>query len=269
MSGRDPGGGGQAGFGARHEPCGACSTDIRGLCVRMGSKEVLRDIDLHLHCGELVALAGLNGAGKSTLLRAILGEIPHTGRVLFMDKEHRRPVLPRIGYVPQRVEFDPAAPISVADLFATAVSRRPSCFGMSGALRDAVLESLGAVDAARLIDRRLGELSGGELQRVLLALSLTPPPNLLLLDEPLSGIDLAGRERFYRLVSDLRRRFDMAVVLVSHDLAAMVDFADRMIFLEGRVVCDDDPPKVWADPRVRLAFGLDLHRHGEGEGAPR
>lgn len=266
MSDMASGGEGLFGFGARHEPCGACSTDVRGLCVRLGHKEILRDVDLHLHCGELVAVVGLNGAGKSTLLRAILGEIPHTGRVSFMDRDHRRPVRPRIGYVPQRVEFDLAAPIGVADLFSTAVSRRPACFGMSRGMRQMVRESLGAVDVPDLMDRRLGELSGGELQRVLLALSLTPPPNLLLLDEPLSGIDLAGREIFYRLVSDLRRRFDMAVVLVSHDLAAMVDFADRMIFMDGRVVCDDEPPKVWSDPRVRSAFGLDLHRHGGGVG---
>ncbi len=260
-------GGAEFGLGSRHEPCGACSTDIRGMCVRLGAKEILSDVDLHLHCGELVALVGLNGAGKSTLLRAILGEIPHSGRVSFMDREHRRPVLPRIGYVPQRVEFDAAAPICVGDLFASALLRRPACFGMSRGVRETVTEALAAVGVSHLIERRLGGLSGGELQRVLLALSLTPPPNLLLLDEPLSGIDLAGRERFYRLVSDLRRQFDMAVVLVSHDLAAMVDFADRMIFLDGRVVCDDDPPRVWADPRVRLAFGLDLHRHAGEEGA--
>lgn len=267
MSGGASDGQGLFGFGAPHEPCGACSTDIRGLCVRLGAKEILRDVDLHLHCGELAAVVGLNGAGKSTLLRAILGEIPHTGRVSFMDRDHRFPVSPQIGYVPQRVEFDASAPISVADLFAVAISRRPACFGLSGGVRETVLEGLRAVEASHLIDRRLGALSGGELQRVLLALSLTPPPNLLLLDEPLSGIDLAGRERFYRLVSDLRRRFDMAVVLVSHDLAAMVDFADRMIFIEGRVICDDKPPNVWADPRVRMAFGLDPHSRRAGGGA--
>lgn len=251
---------------ARHEPCGACSTDVRGLSVRLGAREILRDVNLHLHCGQLAALVGLNGAGKSTLLRAILGEIPHTGRISFVDRDHNFPVRPQIGYVPQRVDFDPAAPISVADLFAVTVSKWPACLGLGGRLRQTVTDALAAVEAEHLVDRHLGSLSGGELQRVLLALSLTPQPNILLLDEPLSGIDLAGRERFYRLVSDLRRRFDMAVLLVSHDLAAMLDFADRMIFMDGAVVCDDEPMKVWADARVRAAFGLDPHGRADAPG---
>lgn len=218
---------------------------------------ILADVNLHLHCGELAALVGLNGAGKTTLLRAVLGEIPHAGSIAFMDHDGRA-MRPRIGYVPQRLEFDPGLPLTVEDLFALALDGRSACFGASARVRRQCGESLEAVEAGHLEKRRLGALSGGELQRVLLALSLAPVPNVLLLDEPLSGIDLAGRRMFYATVAKLRRMYDIAVVLVSHDLAAMVEVADRMIFLDGGVVCDAPPAEVWRDGRVRAAFGLDV-----------
>jgi zinc transport system ATP-binding protein len=114
------------------------------------------------------------------------------------------------------------------------------------------------VDAGELLDRRLGKLSGGELQRVLLALSLTPLPNLLLLDEPVSGIDLPGRELFYRTVSDLRHRFDLSILMVSHDLAGIASVSDRIVFLDHRVIAVGTPREVLANPDFRHAFGLDL-----------
>jgi zinc transport system ATP-binding protein len=110
--------------------------------------------------------------------------------------------------------------------------------------------------AEELIDRRIGTLSGGELQRVLLGLALTPVPNILVLDEPMSGVDHSGREKFYDLLSKLRREFDFAVLLVSHDLATLARFADRMVFLDRRIVCEGPPADVLRDPRVREAFSL-------------
>ena len=104
----------------------------------------------------------------------------------------------------------------------------------------------------------MGKLSGGELQRVLLALSLTPMPNLLLLDEPVSGIDLPGRELFYRTVSDLRRRFDLSILMVSHDLAGIAAVSDRIVFLDRRVICVGSPKEVLANCEFRHSFGLDL-----------
>jgi zinc transport system ATP-binding protein len=110
--------------------------------------------------------------------------------------------------------------------------------------------------ADELIDRRVGTLSGGELQRVLLGLALTPIPNILVLDEPMSGVDHSGREQFYELLSKLRREYDFAVLLVSHDLATLARFADRMVFLDHRIVCEGTPAEVLRDPRVREAFSL-------------
>lgn len=237
--------------------CGECCTTLRGVGVRRGGTEVLDGIDLHLHCGELTAVIGENGAGKTTLVRCLLGEIPHAGEVHFLDAARRRPDSPVIGYVPQHVAFDNDAPVSVLDLFAASLARRPACLGVSRAVERQAREGLERSGAGHLIRRRLGALSGGELRRVLLGLALTPVPNLLVLDEPMAGVDHSGREQFYALLSRLRREYDLAVLLVSHDLAALARFADRMVFLDRRIVCEGTPAEVLHDPRVREAFSLE------------
>jgi zinc transport system ATP-binding protein len=236
--------------------CGECCTTMRGVGVRYNGKSVLQDVDLHLHCGELTAVIGENGAGKTTLVKCLLGEIPHEGEVHFLDASHRRPDSPVIGYVPQHSSFDKDAPVSVLDLFAASLATRPACLGVSPAVREEALTGLRRTGAEELIDRRIGTLSGGELQRVLLGLALTPVPNILVLDEPMSGVDHSGREKFYDLLSKLRREFDFAVLLVSHDLATLARFADRIVFLDRRIVCEGPPADVLRDPRVREAFSL-------------
>jgi zinc transport system ATP-binding protein len=243
---------------ARHE-CGECCTQLERINVTLNGQRVLEDVSLHLHCGELTTLVGPNGAGKSTLLRTLLGEVPHSGSIHFLPVfGHGREDAPAVGYVPQQLEFDRFSPISVQDVFSCAVSRWSVALWHSGRARRMARESLAAVNAEHLISRKLGQLSGGELQRVLLALSLTPVPNLLLLDEPVSGIDLPGREVFYRTVSELRQRFDLSILMVSHDLAGVAAVSDRIVFLNRRVVCSGAPAEVVANPEVRQTFGLDL-----------
>ena len=243
---------------ARHV-CGECCTKLEGLGVALGGHRILEDISLHLHCGELTTLVGPNGAGKSTLLRTLLGEVPHTGHLHFLPVfGHGREDAPAIGYVPQHLEFDRFSPISVEDAFSSVLSRWPVLFWHSRRDRRTAREALDVVEAGHLLHRKLGELSGGELQRVLLALSLTPVPNLLLLDEPVSGIDLPGRELFYRTVSDLRRRFDLSILMVSHDLTGITAVSDRIVFLNRRIVCAGSPAEVIAHPEVRRTFGLEL-----------
>ena len=239
--------------------CGQCCTHIDKISVTLDRHPVIEDVSLHLHCGELTTVVGPNGAGKSTLLRALLGEVSHTGAI------HFHPVFgpgredaPAIGYVPQTLDFDRFSPFSVSDLFAASLSRFPVAFGCREKVRQSALAALASVDADELVDRKLGRLSGGELQRVLLALSLTPLPNLLLLDEPVSGIDLPGRELFYRTVSDLRHKFDLSILMVSHDLAGIASVSDRIVFLDRRVVCVGTPKEVLANPDFRHAFGLDI-----------
>ncbi|MEI6491323.1 MAG: metal ABC transporter ATP-binding protein [Verrucomicrobiota bacterium] len=239
--------------------CGQCCTHIDKISVTLDRHPIIEDVSLHLHCGELTTVVGPNGAGKSTLLKALLGEAPHTGAIYFHPVfGPGREDAPAVGYVPQSLDFDRFSPFSVSDLFATSLSRFPVPFGCRGGVRKSALAALESVDAGELLDRSLGKLSGGELQRVLLALSLTPLPNLLLLDEPVSGIDLPGRELFYRTVSELRHRFDLSILMVSHDLAGIASVSDRIVFLDRRVIAVGTPREVLANQDFRHAFGLDL-----------
>lgn len=239
--------------------CGQCCTHIDKISVTYDRNPIIEDVSLHLHCGELTTIVGPNGAGKSTLLRALLGEVSHTGVIHFHPVfRPGREDAPAIGYVPQSLDFDRFSPFSVSDLFATSISRFPVPFGSRSGVRNAARSALENVEAGHLLDRKLGRLSGGELQRVLLALSLTPLPNLLLLDEPVSGIDLAGKELFYRTVSELRHKFDLSILMVSHDLAGIAPVSDRIVFLDRRVIAVGSPGEVIANPQFRHAFGLDL-----------
>lgn len=234
--------------------CGLCCTKLKKFGVVIGKTEILRDIDLHIHCGELTALIGPNGAGKSTLLKAILGEVSHTGELSFLDAEdcRRSPV---VGYVPQRLDFDPGAPISVLDLFSACLSSWPVSLGHPRRLRERVLANLARVQADHLLDRRLGDLSGGELQRVLLAMALDPSPDLLLLDEPVSGIDVQGKEIFYDLVSSLRRQYDLSIILVSHDWSLLPHYADRIVLLDRTVQCCGTPQEVFSNENILRSYG--------------
>jgi zinc transport system ATP-binding protein len=236
---------------------GACCTRLVDLGVRLGATTILERVNLHVHCGELTAIIGPNGSGKTTLLRAITGEVPHTGELTFLPTAGRRRQRPRVGYVPQSVAIDRTAPVTVLDLFAAALGRRPVWLGCSAGVRAEALRALERAGAAELLERRLGHLSRGQLQRVLLALALTPVPELLLLDEPLEGIDPAGTARFAEIISGLRRVLDLSILLVSHDLAAAARIADRMVFVGGRtVLCDGPPAEVLRQAAVREAFGL-------------
>jgi zinc transport system ATP-binding protein len=233
-----------------------CCTRIEHFGVTRSNYEILKDINLHIHCGDLTALIGPNGAGKSTLLKAILGEIDHSGELVFLDAKDQRTGRPLIGYVPQKLDFDYSSPISVLDLFAAAVSPWPVCFVQSRRAYQRACRSLQRVQAEHLVKRRLGALSGGELQRVMLALALDPVPDLLLLDEPVAGIDQQGLQLFYQTVSELRRNYDLSIILVSHDLRLLAQYADRVVFLNNKTVESMGTPwEVFNDQKVIDMFG--------------
>ena len=177
-----------------------CCTKIENFSVTLGNNQILKDVNLHIHCGELTSIIGPNGAGKSTLLKALLGEVKHTGNLSFIGQNDNTYHQPIIGYVPQYLTFDKSTPISVLDLFVCCKNSLPAWIKPKKKIREEVLESLNRVKVPYLIDRQLGALSGGELQRVLLALALDPIPNILLLDEPVSGVDQNGLELFYQIL---------------------------------------------------------------------
>jgi zinc transport system ATP-binding protein len=229
--------------------------------VTIGEHVILEHINLHMHCGELTALIGPNGAGKTTLLRSILGEVPHHGELRFMPFGQRGNRAPHIGYVPQRLELDAQAPVTVQDLFAAAASHWPVWLGVRRQVRAQSLAALAVVGAEPLLEQRLGQLSGGQLQRVLLALALAPVPEILLLDEPVAGVDQAGVALFYQMISKLRRDYDLSILLISHDLLACARVADRVVFLNRTILGDGPPAEVLSSPQVRQTMGFDLAGH--------
>jgi zinc transport system ATP-binding protein len=248
--------------------CGLCCTKIENFSVTIGKTEILKDVNMHIHCGELTALIGPNGAGKSTLLKAILGELPHTGELKYLDAKGQRSGRPLIGYVPQYLNFDLSTPASVLDLFLATGSRMPAWLFSTKKARDRAYESLSKVKAAHLLNRRLGALSGGELQRVMLALALEPVPDLLLLDEPVSGVDYHGLELFYGLVSEIREKYDLSIILVSHDLDLVEEYADRIVLLNRSVVLNGTPEEVFNDERMLKTFGMSIHKDRLNKAGP-
>lgn len=254
------------GTGTKPNTCDLCCTKIENFNVTFGSAEILKDVNIHIHCGELTAIIGPNGAGKSTLLKALLGEVKHTGDLKFEDWKGKGKAYPSIGYVPQQLKFDSSSPVSVMDLFAACKTYVPVWFTHGKRIRGEVLESLKRVQADHLVDKRLGNLSGGELQRVLLALALDPVPEILLLDEPVSGVDKKGLELFYSTVSEIRRNYDLSIILVSHDLPLVAKYADRVVFLNKTVVSSGTPREVFTNPTVMETFGIIQWKQGVTEG---
>lgn len=233
-----------------------CCTKIENFGVSVGKNVIFKNVNLHIHCGELTALIGPNGAGKSTLLKAILGEVKHEGKLHYTDAKGKHTGSPVIGYVPQYLNFDLSTPTSVMDVFMACLSHKPAWLLSDKKIRAHVLENLKRVKAQHLIDRRIGALSGGELQRVLLALALDPVPDLLLLDEPVSGVDQNGLALFYEIVSEIRKNNDLAIILISHDLNLVAKHADRVVLLNKTVICSGAPQEVFHDERTKKIFGM-------------
>lgn len=240
--------------------CGLCCTKIESFSVTIGRTKILSDVNIHIHCGELTAIIGPNGAGKSTLLKAMLGEIKHSGALKYLDATGTMDGKPLIGYVPQYLNFDPGTPTSVLDLFMSCTSAFPTWLSTPKRTVKYVEERLESVKAGHLLKRRLGALSGGELQRVLLALALDPVPDLLLLDEPVSGIDHNGLELFYETVSELRNNYDLSIILVSHDLDLVGKYADRVILMDKTVLANGKPEEVFQSNSFYEVFSLNWHK---------
>lgn len=235
--------------------CGQCCSKIQDFNVTRGKVEIIKDINIHFHCGDLTAIIGPNGAGKTTLLKAILGEIEHSGTLQFLNPDGQKNNSPVIGYVPQHLNFDLSTPMSVTDLFAASISKRPVWLGYNKKIVKKIEKSLETVNMAYAINRRIGDLSGGELQRIMLALALNPIPNILLLDEPISGIDQSGIEMFYKTISQLRQDYDMAIVLVSHDLQLLAQYADKVILLKQYIRCEGTPEHVFSHEETKELMG--------------
>jgi len=171
-------------------------------------------------------------------------------------QRNRKPI---IGYVPQSPSFDPGDPVTVADLFTCCMSRRPAFWGLTRGLRDHILSCLERVHAEDLIDKKIGTLSGGELQRVLLALALDPVPNILILDEPLSGVDVEGIETLMDMLDELRQDYDLSILMTTHDFSVLPRYADNVVLIDHAVIAQGTANEVLNSDGFRRIF----HRKGE------
>lgn len=222
--------------------------------VRMDGIPILEEVTATVPRGGSTAVIGPNGAGKTTLLLALLGNVPYSGALRIAPPLPDRPA--RIGYVPQRLQFDRGMPMTAGDFLAMGLQRQPLWLGIRGGVRTRVRSLLRAVHAETLETRRLGVLSGGELQRVLLALALGQEPDLLILDEPASGVDLQGGQLFCELLERLRGQHGFTQLMVTHDLPTVTHHATHVVMLNRRVVAEGSPSEVLTSENLGAVFGI-------------
>lgn len=225
--------------------------EAKDVTVRLGGETILSNVTLTLRAGEIVTIVGPNGSGKSTLLKTLLGAIvPANGTVT------SAPGL-RVGYVPQKLHIDPTLPLPVLR-FLSLPSSVP---------RDTAMTALERTGVAAMANNQVADLSGGQMQRVLLARAILNKPQLLVLDEATQGLDQGGSAAFYRLIEELREEIGCAVLMVSHELHVVMAASDRVICLNGHVCCEGAPEHVATAPEYRALFGsgtqgaLALYRH--------
>lgn len=235
-----------------------CSVHIKNLYVKKSGHTILENVNLTANHGETLALIGKNGAGKTTLLKSILSKTHSSGEILFFNSKGEKISNPKIGYVPQRLTFDHGAPITVTDLFCANSSWFPIWIGHGKKCREKAVEMLKKVGAEKVADKPIGRLSGGELQRVLLAFALDPMPDILLLDEPVSAVDRNGINKFYNIINSLREDYHMPIILVSHDLSHVLKYATSYALINHKVIEVGEATELLKSENVRNTFGLNL-----------
>lgn len=215
---------------------------INALDVKYGGKKVLQNLHLSLTQREIVTIVGPNGSGKTTLFKAIIGTAPiSSGKVIL------KPNL-KIGYVPQQLNIDGSLPLTVSRFLQIAQNN-------NGKSLKQALEMVGIED---ILKAQISKLSGGQMQRVLLARAIVNQPDVLLLDEATRGLDQPGAAAFYRLIENIRTDTGCAVLMISHDLHVVMAASDRVICLNGHICCEGAPQTVATSPQYKALFGTDV-----------
>jgi zinc transport system ATP-binding protein len=223
---------------------------VKDLRVRLGGRDIITGLNFDIKVGECFCIIGPNGAGKSMLLKALLKLVPHTGAMEWAGNV-------KIGYVPQKVDLDMRLPVTVDDLLAAkcavSAAAKPE--------RDEIAEALEL--PRELLESRVGQLSGGQLQRVLIGLALIGRPNVLLFDEPTANVDLPGEEHIYEVLNRLQQKYRFTLVIVSHDLTIVDRYATRVLCLNRRGLCIGKPQEVLTSQVLEELYGspLKYHRH--------
>lgn len=203
---------------------------VRDLAVTLGNEAILQGVSLDVGRGHLHAVLGPNGAGKTSFMRSLVGGMPHRGRI-----EFRFVADGRLGYVPQLLDFDHQLPMTVMDFLTVAAGSRPAFLGRSRTTRAQLAGALARTQCEHLSHRFMGSLSGGELRRVLLAQALTPTPEVLLLDEPLSNVDRRAGHELEALLRELRDHLQLSIIVIGHEVDRLLEVADEVTVLNRRV----------------------------------
>lgn len=227
---------------------------VKNLCVTLENRSIIKDVSFSVERGKALAVIGPNGAGKTMLMRALLDTIPHTGSVAWRRKT-------KIGYVPQRLSLDRFMPVTVEEFLR--LKTKGFWTGKKSFLehRDHELGLVGLPVSA--IEKQISELSGGEFQRLMIAWALVTHPDILLLDEPTSGIDIGSEETIYNLVHRLQKERGLAVILVSHDLNVVYRYADQVLCLNKRMICFGAPREILTPQELKEIYGAaEFYAHG-------
>lgn len=227
--------------------------EVNNLTVQYDHHVVLDNLSFTIHEGELTAILGPNGSGKSTLIKAILGLVPVKQGTIKVFGKPIHEVLSLIGYLPQRLVFDRTFPITVEEFLALSLQK--------DAPVTAINDVLGEVGLQSYKTNLLGELSGGQLQRILIARAILNQPKLLILDEPEAGIDIEAERNFYALIQHLDNEHGMTVVMISHEVDLVYDFAEQVICLNKDLVCHGVPRKVLTSEKLEELYGGGLAHH--------
>ncbi len=232
------------------------AVEFKNVSVNIGGNNILSEISAYIPEGESTAIVGPNGAGKTTLLLALLGQISYGGEIQFSNKYKNS--RPRIGYVPQRLNFDRGLPLTVIEFMVMGMQKKPLWFGVKKSCREEAMIHLLSVNAENLENNQIGSLSGGELQRVLLALALHQDPQLVVLDEPAAGVDIQGEMVFCEILEDQRRKKGFTQLMVSHDLGTVTHHADHVICLNRKLVAEGNPQEVLTSENLTALFGIHM-----------
>ena len=234
---------------------------VRDLTVAYGSNVVLDGVSFDIGQGQVAAIIGPNGSGKTTVMKAVLGLVPAAAGEIRVFGKHFHAVRNMVGYVPQRFDFDRSFPITVREFMDLARHEHSP----RSRIKEMIAE-VGLPEAT--LEARLGSLSGGQLQRVLIAQAVLNNPRILMLDEPSSGIDIAGEETFYGIIQHLNTEHDTTVLLVSHDIAMVSSLVDSVICVNRKLLCYGPPKTALTERKLGELFGprVDLYEHpGHGQ----
>jgi len=214
--------------------------EVENLSVKLGGREIIKNLSFKVKEGEIVTILGPNGAGKTTLLKALLGMLPYKGKIRW-EKGIKK------GYVPQRLPFVRDFPLTVKEFFKLKESSESKI--------NKIVESM---KLKKFLERKIGNLSSGEFQRTLIAWALLKNPKVLLFDEPIAGIDISGEETIYSLLLKLKEKRKLTILLVTHDLSVVFKFASYVICLNKQPICQGYPKKVLTPKALQKMYGTEI-----------